>query len=136
MKITVSGYNQNGQLSSYDLAQKNTMCCSKSEMCDSWVFLIAMVLIISGLSYICLEGGLARRGHLVQVKGQTGKTGCIGKSGCKGPSGYASKEGEGGMITREFQEEVYQKFQKLERTKMRMERYKEKMKQIVNFNGK
>ena len=131
MKIIVNGYDPNGQLSSYDLAKKNTICCSKAELCDSWIFLITMVLIVSGLSYICLEGGLARRGYLVQVKGETGKEGCKGKMGNRGKSGYASKEGEGGVVTREFQEEVYQKFQQLERSKIRMERNKKQRQRII-----
>ena len=73
MKISVTGYNKDGTLGVYDqeVKEKDRSCLTEKEECTSWLFFAVMIIILAGLSYICLQGGLAR-GHFVQVKGQEG----------------------------------------------------------------
>jgi len=132
MKISVNGYNKDGTLGVYDqeVKEKDRSCLTEKEECTSWIFFAVMIIILAGLSYICLQGGLAR-GHFVQVKGEEGEVGCQGDVGEEGPS-VQDTDVKYGFRTLEKKQEHERKVSEGIKQKKRKERFEAEQKKIID----
>lgn len=131
MKISVTGYNKDGTLGVYDqeVKEKDRSCLTEKEECTSWLFFAVMIIILAGLSYICLQGGLAR-GHFVQVKGQEGEVGCEGEMGDEGQS-VRETDARYGFRTLEAKKEHERKVSEGIKQQKRKERFEAEQKKII-----
>lgn len=125
MKIYVTGYNEDGTLGKYDqeIKEKDRMCMTKKEECTSWLFFAVIISVLVILSYICLQGGLARGGYVVQVKGETGDTGETGKRGKRGHETVCLQGMNGGLMTQEMKREMEIAYDKAIKRKKEQEKF-------------
>jgi hypothetical protein len=124
MKIYVTGYNEDGTLGKYDqeVKEKDRLCMTKKEECTSWLFFVVIISVLVILSYICLQGGLARGGYVVQVKGETGETGEAGKRGRRGRDTVCLQSMNGGLMTQEARRELDLAYDKAIKRKKMLEK--------------
>mmetsp|Transcript_4385 Transcript_4385/g.6913 ORF Transcript_4385/g.6913 Transcript_4385/m.6913 type:complete len:151 (+) Transcript_4385:77-529(+) len=128
MIIKVQGYQEDGSLGTYDQAIKahHNSCETKEETCSNWLFISIIIAIICILSYICLQGGLARHGETVQIQGLQGDRGPVGERGLKGRDTFYDPNLIQGLITKEAVLERKKRYDQAVKLQKKLEREKAK----------
>ena len=134
MQIFVRGYNADGTLGEYDLEvkAKEPSCDTKKEQCSNGIFIAVIIAILCLLSFICLQGGVARVGTAVSVKGDEGEAGCAGKQGKVGPNVVQLGALQRGMVTQELLDEKARKKKEFEKKRRKMEEMKKRRQRKID----